>query len=93
LNPEKPYRPDRLSMVLLTDIDAFEQNAIAMLRASPKKTRFTTKHRKTGPVFTLKITDGRQSYKMKITKQEGIRPAQKVIATIMHLMTSPELIQ
>jgi hypothetical protein len=80
-------------MVLVTDIDAFEASAIAMVKASPKQTHLTTKFRKTGPVFTLKITDGRQCIRMKIMKTEGIRSAQKVIASLMHAMTSAELHQ
>jgi hypothetical protein len=80
-------------MVVVTDIDAFEASAIAMVKAAPKQTHLTTKFRKAGPVFTLRITDGRQSVRLKITKTEGIRSAQKVIASLMHAMTSAELLQ
>jgi hypothetical protein len=90
---EKSKAKSDRAMVLVTDIEAFEASAIAMVKASPKQTHLTTKFRKTGPVFTLKITDGRQCIRLKITKTEGIRSAQKVIASLMHAMTSAELHQ
>jgi len=79
-------------MVKVTDIEAFEKAAKEMLKVSPKKTRLTTKFRKSVPVFTVKITDGRQCYKMKITKEQGVKAAQKVIVALMHMMTSSELL-
>jgi hypothetical protein len=74
-------------MPLLTDIEVFERTAVEMYHASPKKTLFSTKYRRTGPAFTMKITDGTHCFKIKVVKQDGIRAAEKVVATIMHLMT------
>ena len=80
-------------MVLLTDIDQFENKAKEMLQAAPKKTRLSTKLKKTGPVFTLKVTDGTQTYKFKATKDVAVKRAQKVIASLMNMMTSTELLK
>ena len=79
-------------MVFLNDIDQFEQKAKELFRVSPGKTRLSTKYKKTGPVFTMKVTDGKQCYRLKITKDAGVKQAQKVIASLMHLITSSELI-
>lgn len=80
-------------MVLLTDIDEFENKAKEMLKAAPKKTRLSTKFKKTGPVFTMKVTDGTQTYKLKATKDNAVKQAQKVITSLMHMMTSSELLK
>jgi hypothetical protein len=81
-------------MVLIGDIEVFEKTAKELLRATPKKTRLSTKFRRLGgPVFTMKVSDGRVCYKIKITKEQGVRAAQKVISALMHMMTSSELLQ
>jgi hypothetical protein len=79
-------------MVLVTDLSVFEQRAQEMIRQSPKKTRLTTKIRKSPPVFTMKVTNGPQCYKIKITKEVTIKLAQRVIGTLTGLMTSNDLI-
>ena len=80
-------------MVLLTDIDLFETKAKEMLTAAPKKTRFSTKYKKSGPVFTMKVTDGTQTYKLKVTKETAMKQSQKVITSLMHMMTSNDLLK
>jgi hypothetical protein len=81
-------------MVVITEIDVFEKTAKDMLKASPKATRLTTKFRRADvPVFIMKVTDGRHSCKMIITKEQGVKAAQKIIATLMHMMTSTDLLQ
>jgi hypothetical protein len=79
-------------MVLLTDIDAFEQKAKELVRKYPKAARFTTKFRKSVPVLTLRLTNGRETYKMRIAKDSMVRQVQKMIASLMHLMASNELL-
>lgn len=78
-------------MVLLTNISDFESKSIEIIRKSPKKARLTTKFRRQTPIFELKITDGKSCYKIKLTKDNDIKKAQKLIASITHLMTSSEL--
>lgn len=79
-------------MVLITDIEQFEQKAKEMFRKAPGKTRLSTKHKKKGPVFTMKVTDGTECFRLKITKEAGVKQAQKVIASLMHLITSSEML-
>ena len=78
-------------MVLLTNITDFETKSIDIIRKSPAKARLTTKFRRQTPVFEMKITDGKVCYKIKLTKDNDIKKAQKLIASITHLMTSTEL--
>ena len=78
-------------MVLLTNISDFESKSIEIIRKSPKKARLTTKFRRQTPIFELEITDGKSCYKIKLTKDNDIKKAQKLIASITHLMTSSEL--
>jgi len=79
-------------MVLIDDIDLFEVKAKDMIRNDPKKTRLTTKHKKEGPVFVMKVTNGKECYKIKIVKDQVLKQAFKIIAQLLHLMTSNELI-
>lgn len=78
-------------MVLLTNISDFETKSIDIIRKSPKKARLTTKFRRQTPVFEMKITDGQSCFKVKLTKDNDIKKAQKLIASITHLMTSSEI--
>ena len=78
-------------MVLLTNIEEFETKAKELIKHSPKKARLTTKYKKADHIFVMKITDGAQCYKIKIDKESQFRQSQKIIAQLMHLMTSSEL--
>lgn len=80
-------------MVLLGTVEEFEAKAKDMILADPKKARLTTKYKKAEPVFVLKITDGKQTYKCEVTTEANLHKAQKLIASLMHLMTSPELMK
>jgi hypothetical protein len=80
-------------MVLITEIEVFEKTARDMLRAPPRKTRLTTKFYRSDPsIFPIRITDGRQLFQMEFTKEQGVKAAQTVISTLMHMMTSTELL-
>ena len=80
-------------MVLLTNIDEFETKAKELIKNAPKKARLTTKYKKEQQIFEMKITDGKDCYKIKIDKESQFRQSQKIIAQLMHLMTSNELMQ
>lgn len=78
-------------MVLLTNITEFETKSIEIIRANPKKAKLTTKFRRQVPIFELKITDGKSCFKIKLTKDNDIKKAQKLLTSIAHLMTSSEM--
>ena len=80
-------------MVLIDDIDLFESKAKSMISSQPKKTRLTTKFKKEGPVFVMKVTNGPETYKIHIVKEQTLKHSQRLIAQLMHLMTSPELMK
>lgn len=80
-------------MVLLTKVEDFEGKAKEMIKRAPKKARLTTKYKKAGPVFVMKITDGKECYKVNIVEESDFKQSQKIIAQLMHLMTSTELMQ
>ena len=79
-------------MVLVNDLSTFEQKAKEIIRGNPKKAKLSTKYRKEGPIFTMKVTDNTKCYKIKISKDSTFKQAQKVIGTLINLMTSSELL-
>lgn len=79
-------------MVLLTDISQFEQKAKEMIQAEPKKARLTTKYKKNTHVFVMKIFDGKEAYKIHIIKENDFKASQKLISSLLLLMTSESLL-
>jgi hypothetical protein len=77
------------SMVLITDLDLFQTQAEAMIRQFPAKARLTTKIRKSPPIFTMQITDGKLCYKMKITKDATMRAAYRVVHYLLRVLSNP----
>lgn len=79
-------------MVHLTDINQFEQKAKEMIQADPKKTRLTTKYKKDTHIFVMKIFNGKEAYKIHIVKENDFRASQKLISSLLLLMTSESLL-
>lgn len=79
-------------MVLITDIAEFENKAKEIIKNCPKKAKLSTKYRKEGPIFTMKVTDNKSCYKIKVTKDSTLKQAQKIIDVLMHMMVSSELL-
>ncbi|EAY18360.1 hypothetical protein TVAG_045620 [Trichomonas vaginalis G3] len=82
----------QLSMVLLTDIKVFEEKAKEMIQADPKKTRLTTKYKKDSHIFVMKIFNGKDAYKINIEKENDFKESQRIISSLLHLMTNEKLI-
>lgn len=81
-------------MVLLTDIEDWGKKAQALITKSPNKTRLSVKYRKQGnAVLAMKITDGKECYRIKITTDTGFKRAQDLISTITNYMASNEIMK
>lgn len=81
-------------MVLLTDIDDWSKKAQTLITKSPNKTRLSVKYRKEGSaVLVLKITDGKECYRIKVLTESAFRKAQDHISSISNYMASNEIMK
>lgn len=79
-------------MVLIKDIKVFEEKAKEMIQTDPKKTRLTTKYKKDSHVFVMKIFNGKDAYKIDIETENDFKESQRIIASLLHLMTNEKLL-
>ncbi|PSC72821.1 Signal recognition particle 9 kDa [Micractinium conductrix] len=70
--------------------DAFYEQAVALYRANPLKTRFVTKYRHCDGKLTLKVTDGPTCLQYKTDQASDLRKLERLNAQFFALMATGE---